>query len=122
MATSGLPVIPPPPAGGPVHANPSCFDTAMVAPIDHMAVASRDTSTTVASPVFSRWKSAPMIPPAIVKAPMESPKAGPGGGGTNSGSFGAMADATPGRHQNESWSYEPLSASGPRSPLPVPRT
>ena len=35
----------------------------------------------VASPVRSRWNSAPMIPPAMVIAPIESPKPGPGGSG-----------------------------------------
>jgi hypothetical protein len=43
-----------------------------------MPVPSSETSTVVASPVRSRWKSAPMIPPAMVMAPMESPNAGPG--------------------------------------------
>ena len=47
----------------------------------HMPELSSDTSTVVASPVRSRWNSAPMIPPAIVMAPMESPKPGPGGPG-----------------------------------------
>ena len=44
----------------------------------HMPVPSSETSTVVASPVRSRWNSAPMIPPAIVMAPMESPKPGRG--------------------------------------------
>ena len=47
----------------------------------HMPELRSDTSTVVASPVRSRWKSAPMMPPAIVMAPMESPKPGPGGPG-----------------------------------------
>ena len=58
----------------------SSSDSAIDWPMAHMPVPSRDTSTVVASPVRSRWNSAPMIPPAIVMAPMESPKPGPGGG------------------------------------------
>ena len=78
---------------------------------------------TVASPVFSRWKSAPMIPPAMVNAPIESPKAGPGGGGTDSGVL--RGDGRARRRagtRTKSWVVRAPSASGPRSPLPVPRT
>ena len=39
----------------------------------HMPTPSNDTSTGSASPVRSRWKSAPSIPPAMVIPPMESP-------------------------------------------------
>ncbi len=61
-----------------------------------------DTSTVVASPVRSRWNSAPMMPPAIVMAPMESPKPGPGGCGMYpSMSAGFTPSATPGRYQKE---------------------
>ena len=56
-----------------------CSDSATAWPIAQSPVPSSDTSTIVASPVRSRWKSAPMIPPAIVIAPMESPKPGAGG-------------------------------------------
>ena len=38
-----------------------------------------------------------MIPPAMVMAPMESPKAGAGGGGTSSCCLTPIA--TPARHQ-----------------------
>ena len=69
----------------------SWSDSAIAAPIDHRPMPSSDTSTVVASPVFSRWYSAPMIPPAIVMAPIESPKAGAGGGGTWSACFTPMA-------------------------------
>ena len=62
-----------------------------------------------------------MIPPAIVMAPMESPKPGPGGGGTRSYSGRITPSAIPARAQKASESYEPLSESGPRSPWPVPR-
>ena len=57
-------------------------DNATAWPIAQSPVPSSDTSTMVASPVRSRWKSAPMIPPAMVMAPIESPKPGPGGLGT----------------------------------------
>ena len=63
-----------------------------------------------------------MIPPAMVMAPMESPKPGAGGSGRRSMSAGLPPSATPARCQNASESYEPLSASGPRSPCPVPAT
>ena len=66
-------------AGGAVHGKFIDSDNAIAPPIDHMPVASSDTSTTVACPVFSRWNSAPMIAPAIVIAPIESPNAGAGG-------------------------------------------
>ena len=55
----------------------SC-ETAMVPPIAHMAVESSEMSTTVASPVRSRCRSAAEMPPAMVMAPIESPNAGPG--------------------------------------------
>jgi hypothetical protein len=66
-----------------------------------MPMPSSDTSTVVASPVRSRWNSAPMIPPAIVIAPIESPNAGAGGGGVNSSSGYISPAATPGRCQYE---------------------
>jgi hypothetical protein len=44
--------------------------------ITHIAVPSSETSTTGAAPVRSRWSSAAAMPPAIVMAPIESPKAG----------------------------------------------
>ena len=43
--------------------------------IVHMPVPRSETSTIEGSPVRSRWKSAAEIPPAIVIAPIESPKA-----------------------------------------------
>ena len=67
----------------------SSSDSASAWPIAHMPVPSSDTSTVVASPVRSRWKSAPMIPPAIVIAPIESPKPGAGGTGTTGRTPGA---------------------------------
>ena len=63
-----------------------------------------------------------MIPPAIVIPPIESPKPGAGGTGTRSYSGRLAPIAMPDRAQNASESYDPLSASGPRSPWPVPRT
>ena len=60
-----------------------------------------------------------MIPPAIVIAPIESPNPGDGGTGTRSYSGRFAPTATPARAQNTSESYDPLSASGPRSPCPV---
>src|SRR3546814_9766304 len=63
---------------------PSRSDSAIAWPMAHSPVLSSDTSTVVAVPVFSRWKSAPMIPPAMVMAPSESPKPGLGGGGASS--------------------------------------
>ena len=67
--------------GGGAHGTPSWSDSASPAPIDHSPIPRSDTSTVVASPVRSRWNSAPMIPPAMVMAPIESPNAGAGGGG-----------------------------------------
>ena len=46
------------------------------APQAHQALASSETSTSVASPVFSRWNSAAEMPPAIFMPPIESPNAG----------------------------------------------
>ena len=67
----------------------------------HMPVPSSETSTVVASPVRSRWKSAPMMPPAMVMAPMESPKPGPGGPASRSMSAGLTPRATPARYQKD---------------------
>jgi hypothetical protein len=67
--------------GGPCHGLFSNTESANAWPMAHMPELRSDTSTVVASPVRSRWNSAPMIPPAIVMAPMESPKPGPGGPG-----------------------------------------
>ena len=63
-----------------------------------------------------------MMPPAIVIPPIESPKPGAGGMGIRSYSGRLVPIATPARAQKASESYDPLSASGPRSPCPVPRT
>ena len=67
----------------------------MAWPMAHSPMPSSDTSTIVASPVRSRWNSAPMIPPAIVMAPIESPKPGAGGTGHEVvlGALGADRDA-----------------------------
>src|SRR6266581_867865 len=45
-------------------------------PAAHHAVLSRDTSTSTASPLRSRYNSAAAMPPAMFIPPMESPKAG----------------------------------------------
>ncbi len=66
------------PAGGACHGILMSCDTAMVPPIAHIAVDSSEMSTTVASPVRSRWRSAAEMPPAMVMAPIESPKAASG--------------------------------------------
>ena len=71
-------------------------------PMAHMPVPSSETSTVVASPVRSRWKSAPMMPPAMVIAPMESPKPGPGGPTRRSWSVGVAPRETPARNQKDS--------------------
>ena len=68
----------------------------------HIPVPSSETSTVVASPVRSRWNKAPMIPPAMVIAPMESPKPGAGGPGSRSESAGFTPMETPARNQNDS--------------------
>ena len=73
----------------------------MVCPIAHMAEESRETSVTGDSPVRSLWKRAMAMPPAMVIAPIESPKPGPGGGVTKSESGCVTAAATPERAQNE---------------------
>jgi hypothetical protein len=80
VALSGLPVGAW--GGGGFQPTPCWSDRASAAPIDHMPMPSSETSTVVASPVRSRWYSAPMIPPAMVMAPIESPNAGAGGAGT----------------------------------------
>ena len=51
----------------------SWSDSATAGLMAHMPTPSSDTSRGSASPVRSRWNSAPMIPPAIVIPPMESP-------------------------------------------------
>ena len=66
------------PAGGACQAMSMSCDTAIVPPIAHIAVDSSEMSTTFASPVRSRWRSAAEMPPAMVIAPIESPNAGPG--------------------------------------------
>ena len=86
-----------PPGGGASTAGRAASDSAMAWPIAHMPVPSSDTSTVVASPVRSRWNSAPMIPPAIVMAPIESPNPGAGGDGTRSYSGRMMPIAIPAR-------------------------
>ena len=65
----------------------------------HRPTPSSDTSTIDASPVRSRWNSAPMIPPAMVMAPIESPNPGAGGTGTRSYSGRWAPTATPERAQ-----------------------
>jgi len=78
---------------GGAHGMSSWSDSAGAAPIDQIPTPRSDTSTVGASPVRLRWKRAPMIPPAMVMAPIESPNAGAGGGGTwsNSACFSPMA-------------------------------
>ncbi len=88
----------------------------MVPPIAHIAVESSEMSTTGASPVRSRWRSAAEMPPAMVMAPIESPNAGPGWLTGWGRSDGVTEWATPERAQNPSESYPPASASGPRLP------
>ena len=66
----------------------------------HIAVPSSETSTTDASPVRSRWKSAAAMPPAIVMPPIESPKAARCMMGA-AAPGGVSAFAMPPRHQNE---------------------
>ena len=51
----------------------SWSDNAMAGLMAHMPTPSSETSTGRASPVRSRWNSAPRIPPAMVMPPMESP-------------------------------------------------
>ena len=77
---------------------PVCSESAIAAPIDHRPAPMSDTSTVVASPVRSRWSSAPMIPPAMVIAPIESPNAG-AGVCTGFSPTGVAPIATPARHQ-----------------------
>src|ERR687883_101407 len=84
---------------GPTHGNPSDIDSATAAPMAHNPVPRRDTSTTVAFPVRSRWSSAAAIPPAIVIAPIESPYAGAGCAMNASRSGGCTPLATLDRHQ-----------------------
>jgi hypothetical protein len=73
----------------------------MAWPIAHRPVPKSDTSTTVAWPVRSRWNRAPMIPPAMVMAPIESPNPGPGGETMRSYSGRLQPTATPLRAQKE---------------------
>ena len=79
------------------HGSPSSIDRAMAWPIAHSPVDSSDTSTTVASPVRSRWNSAPMIPPAMASPPRESPNPGPGEGGVSAWPSRMTPIATPAR-------------------------
>ena len=57
---------------------PFSRDRSIASALAHAPADSRDTSTTDGSPVFSRAYRAALIPPAMVIAPIESPKAGPG--------------------------------------------
>ena len=90
------------PDGGACQAMPMSCDTAMVPPSAHMAVDRSDTSTTWASPVRSRCRSAAEMPPAMVMAPIESPNAGPGWLSGWGRSEGVTEWATPERAQNPS--------------------
>jgi hypothetical protein len=81
---------------------PSTSERAIAWPMAHSPVPNSDTSTSVASPVRSRWNSAPMIPPAMVMPPMESPKPGAGGTGMISYSGRLAPIATPARAQKAS--------------------
>ena len=90
------------PAGGACHAMSMSCDTAMVPPIAHIAVDSSETSTTLASPVRSRCRSAAEMPPAMVMAPIESPNAGPGWLTGCGRSDGVTECATPERAQKPS--------------------
>src|SRR2546422_631573 len=54
---------------------PRSFVAMMSGAMIHIAVPRSDTSTSAASPVRSRWKSAAATPPATVMPPAESPKA-----------------------------------------------
>ena len=81
----------------------------------HMAVPRSETSTSMPWPVRSRWKSAAAMPPAIAIPPMKSPNAG------RCWSGGCPVvdrrSAMPPRAQNETPSYPPRRASGPRRAL-----
>ncbi len=89
-------------AGGGAQGRSSTSERARAWPMAHMPTPSNDTSTVVASPVRSRWNRAPMMPPAMVIAPMESPNPGAGGGGTRSYSGRWAPAATPDRAQKAS--------------------
>ncbi len=90
------------PAGIGIHGMSASRDSAIAWPCAHIAVPSSETSTMVASPVRSRWNSAPIIPPAMVMAPIESPNPGPGGPTTCPYSGRVMPIAMPERFQNAS--------------------
>jgi hypothetical protein len=79
-------------------------------------VGREDTSTTVAAPVRSRWNNAPVIPPAMVIAPIESPKPGPGGPTMCLYSGRVRETAIPARAQKARLSYEPLLAARGKRP------
>src|SRR6476659_2920129 len=100
---------------GPAYGSPDSSETSTASPLAQAAVDSSETSMIDGSPVRSRAKSAPAIPPAIVMPPMESPNAGAGMPSTTLASVGVTPTAPPPRDQNALESKPPFAASGPRA-------
>ena len=100
VPTSGLEGPPlPEPADGGRQGMPSWSESARAGPMAQRPTLRSETSTVRASPVRSRWNSAPMMPPAIVMPPMESPYPGAGCTTKFSASGGVHPMALPARHQ-----------------------
>jgi len=81
--------------------NPNSFEAMIIGEICHMAVASSETSTTLASPVRSRLSSAAAMAPAVASPPITSPNAGVGWPGGQPSSRSGMVAPTPPRAQND---------------------
>ena len=76
LLTSGLGILRRSPLG--IRVKPKRPAMRMVAPVAQVPWASNELSTISGSPVRSRWKRAAEMPPAMVRPPITSPKAGPG--------------------------------------------
>jgi hypothetical protein len=80
--------------------NPNSLDATIIGEICHIAVASSDTSTTLGSPVRSRFSSAAAMAPAVASPPITSPNPGVGCAGGQPPSRSGIVAPMPPRAQN----------------------
>src|SRR5688500_16786589 len=103
---SGLPVVLAA-ATSCVQGRPDCCASAAAGDILQTPQPNAEIATAVASPVRSRWKSAPAIPPASIIAPVVSPHPGPGCIGGGAPGTGLAPAAAPLRAHMPVMSYPP---------------
>jgi hypothetical protein len=97
--TSGLALSVRSPCG--IFENPNSFDATTRGDTCHMAVASREQSTTAPSPVRSRCTRAAAMPPAVAMPAITSPNAGDTCPGGHPPLRSGMTEPTPPRAQYE---------------------